>query len=102
LGNLGRGQQTQNGGDGNGGLQHENGISPEAIAARAYDIYEREGRIDGRDMDHWIKAETELREELASQTRRGGNPAGPGSPSAPREQNAPRSLRQRQGETAVV
>jgi len=53
-------------------------------------------------MDHWIKAETELREELASQTRRGGNPAGPGSPSAPREQNAPRSLRQRQGETAVV
>lgn len=40
-----------------------NGISAEEIAARAYTIYDREGRVDGRDMDHWLRAEQELRSE---------------------------------------
>lgn len=30
------------------------------IAARAYDIYQREGRPMGRDFDHWLAAETQL------------------------------------------
>ena len=30
------------------------------IAQRAYAIYIREGRVDGRDMDNWLRAETEL------------------------------------------
>jgi hypothetical protein len=31
------------------------------IAARAYEIYLREGSVPGRDLDHWLKAEEELR-----------------------------------------
>jgi hypothetical protein len=32
------------------------------IAAQAYQIYLREGGAGGRDMDHWLQAEAELRE----------------------------------------
>lgn len=31
------------------------------IAVRAYEIYEREGRPDGRHLAHWIQAEAELK-----------------------------------------
>jgi hypothetical protein len=30
------------------------------IATRAYEIYEREGRPDGRHLTHWVQAESEL------------------------------------------
>jgi hypothetical protein len=30
------------------------------VAARAYEIYEREGRPEGRHLEHWVQAETEL------------------------------------------
>ena len=30
------------------------------IAARAYRIWEGEGRPSGRDLDHWLRAEAEL------------------------------------------
>jgi hypothetical protein len=30
------------------------------IAERAYRIWEREGRPDGRDLDHWLRAEREV------------------------------------------
>jgi|SRR4051812_9532472 hypothetical protein len=92
-------QPPQNMSNGNGGSQHDNGISPEAVAARAYDIYEREGRIDGRDMDHWIRAEAELRAENANRSAQGNVP---GSPAAPRQQDVPRSMRQHQNERAVA
>lgn len=32
------------------------------IAAQAYQIYLREGCIEGSDLDHWLRAEAELRE----------------------------------------
>jgi hypothetical protein len=32
----------------------------EEIAARAYSIYVNEGQVEGRDMDHWLRAEAEL------------------------------------------
>jgi len=38
-------------------------LSNDEIAARAYEIYEREGRSEGRAMDHWLQAENELRAE---------------------------------------
>ena len=44
----------------------QNDIAPDQIAARAYDIYEREGRVDGRDFEHWVRAESELRAERNS------------------------------------
>src|ERR1051325_3661587 len=31
------------------------------IAAQAYQIYLREGCVEGRDLDHWLQAEAELR-----------------------------------------
>ncbi len=30
------------------------------IAVRAYHIWEFEGYLNGRDLDHWLRAETEL------------------------------------------
>lgn len=35
----------------NNGLYHR-------IAMAAYELYERRGRIDGQDMEDWLKAET--------------------------------------------
>lgn len=32
-----------------------------AIAQRAYEIYESRGRIDGYDVDDWLQAERELK-----------------------------------------
>jgi hypothetical protein len=45
------------------GIHTPSRFSPEEIAARAYTIYDREGRVDGKDMDHWLRAEQELQAE---------------------------------------
>jgi hypothetical protein len=34
--------------------------SSEDIARRAYELYEEEGRQDGRDVEYWLRAEAEL------------------------------------------
>ncbi|HUS36544.1 MAG TPA: DUF2934 domain-containing protein [Verrucomicrobiae bacterium] len=49
------------------------------IAAHAYQIYLREGCVEGRDMDHWLKAEAELR---AGATNGNGNGNGASSEAA--------------------
>jgi hypothetical protein len=36
------------------------GVSREAIARRAFEIWERRGRCDGQDVDDWLLAEREL------------------------------------------
>jgi hypothetical protein len=62
-------------------------MSPEqeqAIRARAYAIWEEEGRPDGKDVEHWLRAESEItsaRDNVAAQ-------AGAARDRAPR---APRS-----------
>lgn len=38
----------------------------EEIAIRAYEIYEASGRMEGRDGDHWLEAERELKEKYES------------------------------------
>jgi hypothetical protein len=35
-------------------------VSAEDIARRAYELYEEEGRQDGKDVDYWLRAEAEL------------------------------------------
>jgi len=35
-------------------------ISEQAIRERAYAIWEEEGRPDGKDLDHWHRAEAEI------------------------------------------
>jgi hypothetical protein len=42
------------------------GISEEAIARRAYEIYEREGRQPGSELQNWLRAEAELQGESKS------------------------------------
>jgi hypothetical protein len=38
-------------------------IKYEQICKRAYQIWEREGKPEGKDQEHWILAEEELRAE---------------------------------------
>ncbi len=48
--------------------QHHEGTQPEsrpssdhqAITQRAYELYQQEGCIDGRALDHWLEAERQL------------------------------------------
>ena len=44
------------------------------IAKRAYTMWELEGRPTGRDLEHWLRAETELE---ATQNAQTGNEAPP-------------------------
>ena len=37
-------------------------IEPEAIARRAYQLFEERGREEGQELDDWLRAEHELRE----------------------------------------
>jgi hypothetical protein len=55
--------EQPNTGNGRNDSGQESMISNDEIAARAYEIYEREGRSDGQAMDHWLRAESELRAE---------------------------------------
>jgi hypothetical protein len=43
---------------GNGAIDYLN--DPDAVARRAYEIYERRGGRDGADLDDWLEAEREL------------------------------------------
>lgn len=40
----------------------------EEIAAQAWDYYEADGRMDGRDLDHWLRSENELKTRRAIPT----------------------------------
>ncbi len=43
----------------------------ERIRARAYEIWEREGRQEGSHLAHWEQAEQELRDEEAGEGQQG-------------------------------
>lgn len=47
------------------GEQHE-------VAGRAYQIWEREGRLHGHDLDHWLRAEREIMAKEHSSEQIGG------------------------------
>jgi hypothetical protein len=38
-------------------------IRYEDIAKRAFEIWKRDGEIEGREQEHWLQAEAELRKE---------------------------------------
>jgi hypothetical protein len=90
-------------GNGSAGKPTRNeGFSSDEIAARAYQIYEREGRADGRDMDHWLAAERELRQERSTAvssgdiTEPGEQDRRPSPSRPPQADEAPRSARRHQ------
>jgi hypothetical protein len=60
-------------------------VPDEAIRMRSYQIWEREGRPEGRDVDHWLRALEELRAEvLASAAPEEGAPRPASKPRTPR------------------
>ncbi len=38
-------------------------MTSQAISARAYELWEKEGRPDGRDLAHWFEAERTLQQQ---------------------------------------
>lgn len=52
----------------------------ERIAARAYGIWEREGRPHGRDLDHWLSARAEIEDESAAADAPATTAAGTATP----------------------
>lgn len=40
-------------------------ISHDEIARRAHDLWEQCGRLEGRELEHWLQAERELRKDRA-------------------------------------
>ena len=42
-------------------MRHEPFNDPDAVARRAYEIYQRRGGDHGADLDDWLKAERELK-----------------------------------------
>ena len=43
----------------------ERSLLRDEVARRAYEIWEREGNPSGRDLEHWVRAEEELRSQPA-------------------------------------
>ena len=41
-----------------------------AIKARAYEIWQAEGQVPGRDLDYWLRAEAEITSALTPAVRR--------------------------------
>jgi hypothetical protein len=56
------------------------------IARRAYQLWERAGKPCGKDKEHWLQAEVEIKREEFQQAPRGNSPA-------PQELNARRGRR---------
>jgi hypothetical protein len=76
---LGRTHKNGNGNGAHDELRQQNGNSsgnasndssgvptPDLIARRAFEIYESEGRQDGRELENWLRAEAELRSPNSS------------------------------------
>jgi hypothetical protein len=71
----------------------------ERIRQRAYEIWEREGKPDGREAEHWDKAAAEIDAEresteamtsAADTTEAGAPPAPPETPPARRSRSTPK------------
>ena len=68
------------------------GTSQEAIARRAYEIWESDGRPDGRAMDHWLRAVSELdaRHDGESELHAEPRETAPATPQRTGRRSAPR------------
>ncbi len=60
-------------------------ISTDEIARRAYEIWQAEGCLHGKDVDHWLRAEAELAATPAPDGQSGADPATtkPAAPKGP-------------------
>jgi hypothetical protein len=58
-------------------------VTNEQIAQRAFEIWDREGRPEGRDQEHWFRAEAELTQQADGSARKpdiSTNKPQPGTP----------------------
>lgn len=53
----------------------EQGVDREAVARRAYELFEQRGRILGRDQEDWLEAEEQVRRERKPKAARRKPPA---------------------------
>lgn len=37
------------------------------VAQKAYELYEQSGRVEGRNLEHWLEAERLVKEQIPSQ-----------------------------------
>lgn len=70
------------------------------IAAQAYQIYLREGCPEGRDLDHWLQAEIELR--ASTNGIENGNGVHPATAAPERAERQPGARATRQEASAVL
>ena len=54
-------------------MNHENHVTHEEIRDRAYSLWERAGRPEGCETEHWLRAESELIEERTQAQRMPGS-----------------------------
>jgi len=47
------------------------------VREAAYFIYERSGRVNGRELENWLRAEAEITQQPDAAARRAGHPADP-------------------------
>ena len=80
-------------------------LNPMDVAACAYLIWEKEGRPHGRDIEHWMQAETLLRAMHAAESNAAMNSAKAASPTSTSEPMARkrrnRRAAQQEGRTAA-
>ena len=49
-------------------VSKSNGDLEDEIRQRAYELYEQEGRQEGRDQEYWLRAEAEIRGRRSDRT----------------------------------
>jgi len=76
--------------------------SHDEIAAQAYQIYLREGCAEGRDMDHWLRAEAELRERVTNGASNGQHNGNSSGATAQPQQNSEPSVAKQQEQASVL
>jgi hypothetical protein len=65
-------------------------VTPGEIAQRAFEIWDHEGRPEGRELEHWLRAETELNQRGDGKTTPSSTPRGFSSKeSQPLKKNRP-------------
>lgn len=62
-------------------------ITYEEIAKRAFEIWKNEGEIEGREQDHWLRAESELRKERPKEQKNKRSSKDPAMMKTPRGEN---------------
>jgi hypothetical protein len=82
--------------------QDLNTIPNQLIAQRAYDLWEAEGRPEGRDVDHWIRAEAMLRSESSASIEAKTEVNTPSTTKSSRRATPPRSSARREKNVEVV